>query len=376
MLKSKLQTRRLVVINFFPTSKLFGAKLRLATFKKAGFQVQFWDASYLNYSSANIEGYYKGGLRKFDWEDYMSFDNVDTLKDEVSRLQRADVVWVLSRFLKYFDDDWLFADLKRMGVKVYLQHFDTEVVHYGLMPALTSYLRSVKHRFLSNDLKISGVVGSGVSGRRQVKSVFPTAKFISVPSVKVLWAPAPRLFKGSYCIFVEEALGDAPDAALLESKPCNDLVGYSNRVNGLLDKYESYYNIPVIIAASGKTKYARDAFGGRTIIYGATLQLIQNASFVIGHMSLALDQCVSSEVPLLIVDDESFSKKRRREFGFSIISHLSKPTMMSAVDKCVFEKAHDFNVLDFRKITEQYLKEPLADADYENVLTKTFLSSS
>lgn len=373
----KSQIRKtLVVINFFPTSKLFGAKLKLDALEKKGFDIQLWDASELNFSESALDGYYGGGKRQFRWKNQRFFKTRNDMIEAASCLCSDDLVWYMSRFFKTFEDDWLFAILEKNNVKIYLQHFDAEVEPVSLILSLKHFMRAMKHRFLSSKINICGIVGSGTKGRRQAKIIHPKASFISIPSVKVEWELLPSLIEKPYCVFVEEALGDAPDAKLFGSAPTNDFVGYSKRINELLDKYESYYGHPVIIAGSGKTEYPKGAFGGREIIYGSTFRLIQHAAFVIGHMSLALDQCAVSRIPFLIVDDVSFSKKRRKGFKCSILSHISNPVDISLVDKNLFDNARKVDHRIFRKVTKMYLMEPGVDASYEDIVSRAFEASA
>ena len=105
-------------------------------------------------------------------------------------------------------------------------------------------------------------------------------------------------------IFVlDENIGFSPDAKLLNYRGSDNISQYYKNLNKFFDKIEKWYNINIIVCASGKHHYKnkKNFFKNRKIIYGKTLELIKNSKFVIGHGSLAFDQAIVSKKHILTV---------------------------------------------------------------------------
>jgi hypothetical protein len=366
-------SNRLVLITSLPISSLFVEKVGVDRFRKLGFDTNLLDASSQYHSRESLEAYYAGHIA------YRSATLQTTLVDSrkkmwsaMESLTQGDVVWHLSRFFKSVEDDCVFAMLNKKDIPYYLQHFDPISSPIRFAKKIRMQARMCRQKYLNWNLSPRGVVGSGLLGRRQSEFLYPRSRFLSIPSVKVLWSPTEPVVSDEYILFVDENVEYAPDARLLGYSVSHDIDGYYARMNRLFTMLEMWFGKPVIVAASGKYKYTNDRFQGRKLIYGKTLPLIQHASLVIGHMSLALEQCLVSEVPFVIVDDQSFSIEKRAGFDESLLNRLQKPILNTEITRVALTSYAVPEIRKMRTLVRNFLKEDEVSATYHEVVAAEF----
>ncbi|MDA8094295.1 MAG: hypothetical protein M0T84_10365 [Betaproteobacteria bacterium] len=365
--------QKLVFVSSLPVSRIFGEKVHARWFAENGFEVQFWDISPLFYSGERLEQYFGGAATyRYEGPNHRIFRARQDVEQAVEDLVTTDRVLYLSRFFKTTDDDWIFAKLHDKKIRYYFQHFDTNIEPSRLSIKVRRLITEHKQRFLNRYLKPHAVIGSGRMGRRQACAIFRSAKFISIPSVKVLWETTGPVIEGGYSVFVDENIDYAPDAKLLGHSVCIDPDAYYARLNHFLDQIEKWSGLPVVVAASGKYQYPRDRFSGRQLVYGKTLSLIQRAELVVGHVSLALDQCLVSEKPVLILDDPAFSPYKRSGFASSLLNFVTKPVMVTSVTRSIFDRALQPETATMRRIVLDYLREEEVDSGFVDIMKSEF----
>jgi len=232
--------------------------------------------------------------------------------------------------------------------------------------------RMYRQKLHNLKLRPYGVIGSGIIGRRQGEALFPNSRFLSIPSVKVRWEPDDKIVQCEYILFVDENVEYAPDAKLLGYQVSKDVDGYYARMNRLFSSLETWLGKPVVVAASGKYRYLLDRFQGRQLIYGKTLSLIQGASLVVGHMSLALEQCLVSETPFILVDDQSFTPEKRVGFSDSLLNRLQQPIINTQVTREILARYAAPDVMKMRALVRAFLKEDGANIPYHELVAGDF----
>ena len=366
-------SKRLIFITSLPISRVFGEKVGIGRFKEIGFETIILDISPQYYSLEQLDAYYAGDMAyRIDDPKPIPVMSSEELRSFVQVLRPGDVVWHLSRFFKSVDDDYVFDILDRKGIPYYLQHFDTVNPPTRIDQNLRMHARMFRQRIYNRRLRPCGVIGSGALGRSQSETLFPKSKFLSIPSVKVMWEPADKVVECEYILFVDENVEYAPDAKLLGYEVSNDIDGYYLRMNQLFSLLETWQGKPVVIAASGKYRYLRDRFQGRQLIYGNTLALIQHSSLVVGHMSLALEQCLVSEKPFIIISDESFTPEKRAGFSESLLNGMQRPVMNTEVTKEILARCIVPDVMKMRSLVRAFLREDDALRPYHELVAADF----
>ena len=364
---------RIVFITTSPISRLFSEKVDFNGFRALGLETILLDASPLFYSSELLKAYYAGEKTyQFNDIETITVDSEEAAFQMLKTLGNGDVVWHLSRFFKSVDDDFIFNALNCKKVPYYLQHFDAMVPQVDFLRIMRMRIRMRYQKYQSRKLKPCAVIGSGTYSRLQSEMLYPNSKFISIPSVKVTWNESEKLIEGDYILFVDESVEYAPDAKLLNYSISSDIEGYYGRMNSLFKTIESWLGKPVVIAASGKYKYQHDRFEGRPVIYGKTLSLIQHASLVVGHMSLALEQCLISEIPFLIVDDQSFTDVKRDGFHASLLNHIRRPVLNTDVTQDVLVRCATPDMAKMRFLIQSFLREEDAFEFYHEAVAADF----
>lgn len=360
-----------------PTSRLFGEKLDAWWLDEQGLKVEFWDLSKIFVPPDKSTEYYGGAPGyAFVGPRHRFIESRSHFQEMLDGLSDNARVWYLSRFHRMIPDDWVLFDLQQRGVKYYLQHFDTLIQQLEMTPRLRSFMRACKHKVINRDLCPQGVFGSGRLGRKQSRFMFPSASFISIPSIKVLWRDMQPTIEGRFNLFVDESVDYAPDAKLLGTIICTDPDAYYKRLNALFDKIEGWSGIPIVIAASGKYRYPMERFPGRQLIYGETLRLIQHADLVIGHMSLALDQCIASNKPLLVIDDPDFTEAKRSGFAVSLANLVAHPILVTDVSRKAYVDALSVNTQSMNRLMCDYLRESHVVTDYRSIILDEFMERS
>lgn len=360
---------RLIFISSLPTSKLFGEKLDAWWYARNGFEVEFWDLAGLFYSAEQLRSYFGGAADyRYIGPGHRTIEDAAAFHRAMNGVGKDATVWHLSRFYRSVPDDWIFTALQQRGIPFYLQHFDTMVRPHRFVQRARAALLARKQRFLNRILAPQGIVGSGRLGRKQARIVFPHARFVSIPSVKVRWQLSAPLVEGPYNLFVDESVDYAPDARMLGHAICTNPDAYYARLNRLFADIEAWSGMPVVVAASGKYHYTRDRFEGRRLIYGETLPLIQHARMVIGHQSLALDQCLVSEKPVLIVDDPDFTAFKRAGYAASLLNGIAKPLPVTDVGRAEFVRAMSPRIEAMEDIVRDYFKEEGVTLEYREIV--------
>lgn len=365
--------KKITFISSLPISRLFSEKVGANRYRDLGFETDLLDSSAQYYGHEEIKAYYSGeaAYKIIDPKPIPVYSQEEMLS-RIENFQRGEIVWHLSRFFKSVDDDYIFESLNKKNIPYYLQHFDVPVPPAHYFHKMHMWLHLYKQKYLNRNIKPYGVVGSGRVGRLQSQILYPESQFLSIPSVKVLWTLSEPTVQCEYILFVDENLEYAPDAKLLGYTVSNDVNGYYKRMNQLFSLLEMWFHKPVVVAASGKYKYSSDRYQGRRIIYGRTLPLIQFSSFVVGHMSLALEQCLVSKVPFLIVDDQSFSTKKRKGFYESLLNRIQSPILNTKVTEKILIKYTKPQIQKMHVLVKDYLKEDEVTSSYHEVVANDF----
>lgn len=116
--------------------------------------------------------------------------------------------------------------------------------------------------------------------------------------------------KEKTCVFIDEAATHHSDYYILGLKPL-DKEAYFNSMNRLFDDIEIKTGLRVIVAAHPKSRYEdmSEAFKGREIIKGKTLELVSQSSMVIMHASTSASFAVLFKKPVMVVKTKEMIDK-------------------------------------------------------------------
>lgn len=365
---------KLVICNSLPTSRLFGEKVDANWYADAGVDVEFWDLAPVFVPLGSLEQFYAGaGDYRYQGPKHRIVDNLRELGEAISSHQDA-LFWHLSRFDRMHDDDQLIDLFNQFGVRYVFQHFDPHEQRGSFREQIRAFVRELKQRWYARRCKPVAVVTSGSLGRKQVKGRYPSAKVISVPSVKVLWAESVSERPTNYVVFVDESYAFDPDSQLHGHQLCSDIDAYYHRMRQLFGVVEDCLAVPVVIACSGKYVYpdAKAFFGDREVVYGQTLALLQGCSLALGHLSLALDQVIVSRKPVLLVDDLSFTMWRREGLK-PVVARFDQHHRLSNEISCTDIQQALSRPLDFYQAVEsKYFREPAVSGDCRQICKVAF----
>lgn len=365
---------KLIVCSALPTSRIFGEKVDVWWYAKNGFDVEFWDLAPLFIASKKLDGFYSGSDNyRYQGPGHRMFSDPADLAEALCKNTTA-LFFHLSRFDRMLDDDLLIEQFNRYRIKYVFQYFDPHDPTVSFSDYLKKPLRDLRARWFSRSCDPVAVVTSGTTGRRQVVARYPSARVISIPSVKVLWDEGGSRGRNGYAVFVDESMAFDPDAQLHQQVLCTDVDSYYRRMRDLFSVVEESLNIPVKIGCSGKYQYPdpQACFGPREVLYGETLRLVQGCSLAIGHLSLALDQAIVSRKPVVLVDDAAFTPWRRMGFRDVIRRFRQEPLLNAEIGGKQIEQAMSRDLTFYQDVEEQYFRESGVVGDYRQICAAAF----
>lgn len=114
------------------------------------------------------------------------------------------------------------------------------------------------------------------------------------------------------CVFLDEGATGHPDDIILNTGPL-EAATYWRSMARLFDAIEARTGLLVRIAGHPRMDYSKhlDAFGGREIVTGRTVELVSRASLVVAHASTSVAFAVLFDRPLLIVRTDGMTGWRR-----------------------------------------------------------------
>jgi hypothetical protein len=110
-------------------------------------------------------------------------------------------------------------------------------------------------------------------------------------------------------VFLDEAATHHPDN-LFCGLELADGHYYYKTMNELFNWIEEKTRLKVVIAAHPRSHYSKQdkCFGGRSIIYGNTLELVRNCKFVLAHTSTSINFAVIFKKPVIFSQIKGVSK--------------------------------------------------------------------
>lgn len=114
--------------------------------------------------------------------------------------------------------------------------------------------------------------------------------------------PSPEPLDGT-CVFLDDAVTSHPDFAALGFEKPLEADTYFDRLKTFFDGLEAETGLRVVVAAHPRADYAStpNAFGGRPIVSGKTVELVARASLVLTHASTSVSFAVLMDKPLRLI---------------------------------------------------------------------------
>lgn len=113
-----------------------------------------------------------------------------------------------------------------------------------------------------------------------------------------------------YMVFLYEYYPFHPDGRMFYGK-CVNADQYYSDMDAVFCKLESFYKMPVVIAAHPKAlKYKEiNYFNGREVVFNSTIELVAKSSIVLAHDSLSIGFAVMYRKPLVFVNSKEIRDK-------------------------------------------------------------------
>lgn len=373
--------KNICFIRFGPTSPHLGRWLDPWYFEKNNFKVHYWDLSNIFYADKKVKDYYITNKYKFIGPRHRFFFNIKSFLVEISKLKKNSIIIYFDR--NPFHNPIIKNDISIIKAvnkfnNLFTLQFDTKPIGNKFVDKFKNQLRMIKNRIISKKFKPKFYIGCGQINKYYSKKIYPKTKFISIPSPLISWKHIKfdDYKKGSFITFIDENFFYQPDAKMYNHVFCKNPNEYYDRMNILFNYLEKNFKKKVIIAASGKYRFKTNIFEKRNIIYEKTHELINNSHFVIGHCSSAIYQTIFANIPRLLIDDISFTKRQRIEN--KIISdmfggkHIDNQILdIKFIKKNISFRTNSSSIIKKNHFFSEYVSDDKI-IDYRIILKKTF----
>lgn len=387
----------LVFISTSPSPVHYIKKLGIDWFQSKGVGVEFWDLSRLYFSAENISLYYSGAPGyKFKYSKAKEFHNRAEVVNSIAAATPNCMFCIIN--LPYANHYWILRLFKKYNINYFTQPMSPYLplaiegnrnLYHQCIDSIknNTFVLKVRNKIFSLATILYQFVhaktcfyqkpvfsmSSGTKDKDFWRYVFQPKVLYSVPSIDILWDSVPPLasISQSYCVYVDEAVDNAPDKLLLEGgngSVVNNSKLFHKRLCSVFDTIERVKKMPVVIAGSGKYLYQDNSiFGNRKIIYSKTAQLIHNSSMVIGHKSQVLLQAIVDGKPIILLTDNTLLRvKNQNIVGMANLLNLSL-VLMEDVDE-EYVDLIDKTVVDHSKFIKDYLREKNCITDWKKIV--------
>lgn len=128
-----------------------------------------------------------------------------------------------------------------------------------------------------------------------------------------------------YAVFLDEWVPHHPDYLHERGKPDCTAEQYYPPLNKFFDNLEDELALEVIIAAHPRARYDEQSnpFGGRSVVFGKTIQLVRDSQLVLAHASTAINFAVLYEKPIIFLCHSSY-RRSYREYIWRMASVFGK----------------------------------------------------
>jgi hypothetical protein len=229
-------------------------------------------------------------------------------------------------------------------------------------------------------------IGDSESKQRYIKKYnFNSANIYSIHSfdydryLTFVRTPQPLLFpREKICVFLDQMLATHCDFGTGTSFSPVTAENYLPALNHFFDYLETQIDMKIIIAASPRAAYEKQAqiFGTRQIISGKSIELVAESVLVLAHTTTALSLAVLFDKPVLIIK----TREMKRATGFAnFLDNLSASLNLVplCIDDDVLLKKFDFKAyLDHSRNFDNYKYKYVMSKNTQDKLTWEILTDT
>ncbi len=360
---------KIIFLTSTPLPIHLGKMLKIDQLLKYNIDVEIWNLESLFFEKKSVQSYYKNKKIRFNFKKYYNIKSLKTLEKKLHKNKKYYFIH-LTKYHQLINDDLLIRKLNKFKIKYLVSNFDPRDLYYQFKDFLKFPLRFVKRKLRYNCFSPKAIITSGSSGDTDANLFFPKTTVLSIPSIKVNWKKTKKIIKQKYICFIDENIGFSPDAHLLNITQSDNISLYYKNIKKLFNKIEKWYNLKIIVGASGKHIYKnkKKFFGNRKIIYRNTLNLIQNSEFVIAHGSLAIDQAFVSKKHILTIDERSLTKLKKKDWIYYDNFLKNKRLYTDEIKKKNIDQLLKINLDYYTDYIKKYLKKERVKKSFSEII--------
>ena len=362
---------KIIFFTSTPLPKHIAKLLNFQDFAKLKIDIEIWNLENFFFKKKNVKLYYENKNLNFKFKKYFKISNLKTLDNKLEN-NKENIFIHLSKYNQIINDDLIINKLNKLNINYLAANFDPRKLFYSFEDYIKFPIRFFRKKNRFKNFLPKAIITSGYVGDKDSNIYFPDTEIISIPSIKIDWSKPKKIFKKNYICFIDENIGFSPDAKLLNYRVSDNISQYYKNLNKFFDKIEKWYNINIIVCASGKHHYKnkKKFFKNRKIIYGKTLELIKNSKFVIGHGSLAFDQAIVSKKHILTVDEKSLTKIKKLDWPHYDSFLKNKRLFINEIQKKDIDNLLKINLNYYDEYIENFLKKKKINNNFAYAIIK------
>lgn len=307
----------LVFITTQPLHNNTHKKYEYGWYESRGVNVLIFDLSYIIFGKSKIDTLIK--YNKIKLKNIIYFENLDDLEVEIINFSKKAVFFMMNKAISNRME--LQKEILLLLNKKHCKYVIQDTINPRIYELyrdknyqIKEYIKRVFGRYdeLNKEFYPSIIFGSGKLTRKKFLRLFDNkTKYIDVKSLYVTSKKGVQISK--HALFIESSVINSPDRILFSKTNSLNLEEYFNYINKIMTIIEDKCGIDIIISASGKYLYDKNPFGGRKIVYGKTLDMIETSKFVLCHYSICILQAIYDMKPILFINYKFPPEKKYNE---------------------------------------------------------------
>lgn len=374
---------KVIFVGYLPITDKLEANFHMNEIRDSGIEVEYWDVSFIREIAYKFEDY-QGIIPQ------QVFHSYSEVRKELSHIERKSTLFVscmtydgivLRLFLIFtlyrciiaaFGNNTMPMAKFSYSKVLRSSKLTVDLFRRAILNKLSKYLKVIQIVRGFDYIFVSGRNGLTGIGRHTKREVCQ-AGVININSddydIFLEIRNRPRVNKERYILFLDQYFPLHPDLEFCGIKAI-DADNYYSLLNNWFSALESYFHLPVVIAAHPKAiRYkSEDFFDGRKVVYNETANYCKEAEFVIAHNSTSINYAVVFEKPIVFLTsldiDETMpyqaaSIRMFADYLNKSITYMDNPSDISNISLKIDKKLY-----------EDYKYEYLTSIESENNFTK------
>ncbi len=208
--------------------------------------------------------------------------------------------------------------------------------------------------FASDSILLGGLAGQNLTAAVYSDQLIPAHSFDYDIFLRLKDQPVKE--KGSFAVFIDQAMINHPNYKWLGIKPFVTQSAYYGALESFFADFESKTGMQVLVAAHPRAKYDQypTIFKRRKLYYGITAELIRDSQVVLQHVSTSISYAILWKKPMIFLTTDEINGSLMGDGIHEYCKFFSLPAL-------------NMNRYTDQELTS-HIKEPVNEKIYQNYI--------